>query len=268
MSWGFEEGRTYNRRQDIHRRLKGQQQGGIITPADASYPIMIITGEEGEAHGYADRTRDDGVFEYFGEGQKGDMEFVRGNRAIRDHTCDGRDLLVFRKTSHGHRYLGDHVCEGYHFEPAPDTEGNMRQAIVFHLRPLTAIVEAIAELDFEPLGDSLAQLRDKALDAANPAPKRNSRTTTAIERSKVICDYVFARASGQCEECGSAPFNRPNGTVYLEAHHIRRLTDGGPDDPRFMIALCPNCHRQAHYGRDAKAFNEQLQDLVRQKEKQ
>ena len=54
MSWGFEVGRVYNRRADIHGRFGGQQQGGIITPAQ--HPVVIIiTGEEGVQHGYADR---------------------------------------------------------------------------------------------------------------------------------------------------------------------------------------------------------------------
>jgi hypothetical protein len=52
MGWGFEIGRTYNRRADIHGKFGGQQQGGIITPAN--YPlVIIITGEEGLEHGYA-----------------------------------------------------------------------------------------------------------------------------------------------------------------------------------------------------------------------
>jgi hypothetical protein len=41
MSWGFEIGRTYNRRADIHARFGGQQQGGIITPAH--HPLVIIS---------------------------------------------------------------------------------------------------------------------------------------------------------------------------------------------------------------------------------
>src|ERR1700754_1786479 len=81
MSWGFEEGKVYNRRADIHARFGGQQQGGIITPSQHPL-VIIITGEEGLEHGYADRTRDDGVFEYFGEGQVGDMMLQRGNLAI------------------------------------------------------------------------------------------------------------------------------------------------------------------------------------------
>lgn len=48
MSLGFEKGRLYNRRQDIHARFGGQQQGGIITPSH--HPaVIIITGEEGSS---------------------------------------------------------------------------------------------------------------------------------------------------------------------------------------------------------------------------
>ena len=56
VSWGFERGRVYTRRADIHARFGGQQQGGIITPAQHAL-VIIITGEEGLAHGYADRRR-------------------------------------------------------------------------------------------------------------------------------------------------------------------------------------------------------------------
>ena len=60
--------------------------------------VIIITGEEGLEHGYADRYRPDGAFEYFGEGQVGDMELQRGNRAIAEHSTLGKSLLLFRKT--------------------------------------------------------------------------------------------------------------------------------------------------------------------------
>src|SRR5438128_777998 len=100
MSWGFEKGRVYNRRADIHARLGGQQQGGIITPQQHAL-VIIITGEEGHEHGYTDRRRPDGVFEYFGEGQIGDMAIIRGNAAIANHSADGKSLLLFRKSRDG-----------------------------------------------------------------------------------------------------------------------------------------------------------------------
>jgi 5-methylcytosine-specific restriction protein A len=34
----------------------------------------------------------------------------------------------------------------------------------------------------------------------------------------------------------------------LEVHHKKQLSEGGEDTVENAIALCPNCHREAHYG--------------------
>jgi 5-methylcytosine-specific restriction protein A len=82
-------------------------------------------------------------------------------------------------------------------------------------------------------------------------------------RSKAIGVYVLKRASGKCEGCDApAPFNKPNGQPYLEPRHIRRLSDGGPDHPRWVVAVCPNCHRRAHHADDASQYNRRLSDIV------
>jgi 5-methylcytosine-specific restriction enzyme A len=36
------------------------------------------------------------------------------------------------------------------------------------------------------------------------------------------------------------------------------LSIGGPDDPSFVIALCPNCHRRVHAGQDGEGYNSNL----------
>ena len=47
-----------------------------------------------------------------------------------------------------------------------------------------------------------------------------------------------------------APFNRDsNDTEYLEVHHKLPLAENGDDTVENAIALCPNCHRHAHYGK-------------------
>jgi 5-methylcytosine-specific restriction protein A len=261
MTWGFELGRTYNRRADIHSRFGGQQQGGIITPA--SYPIVvIITGEEGLEHGYADRYRPDGAFEYFGEGQTGDMELQRGNAAIERHSENGKSLLLFRKTNAGLRFEGEMVCEGYHTERAPDRNGNERDAIVFELRPLDAIAEAVQET--KPAQASLDELRKRALEAgAIPNAASATAKRTVYQRSRDVRDYVLARANGHCEGCQNpAPFMRADGTPYLEPHHTTRVSDGGPDHPAHVIALCPNCHRRVHAGADGVTYNGQLVAVI------
>ncbi len=262
MTWGFQIGRVYNRRGDIHGRFGGQQQGGIVTPAQ--HPIVIIiTGEEGLEHGYADRYRDDGVFEYFGEGQVGDMQFRAGNRAVAEHSAQGKGLLLFKKTSHGLRFEGEMVCEGYHEQAAPDRTGSQRNAIVFELRPLEAVVEKIEE---EPASStaSLHDLRQLAYAAANETFQPPSQADRNIyQRSNDVRIYVLTRACGKCEGCGvAAPFFRSDGSPYLEPHHLRRLSDGGPDHPAHVIALCPNCHRRVHCGADGKSYNDKLIALM------
>lgn len=264
MSWGFLPGRTYHRRNDIHKHFSGQQQGGIITPANHNL-VILITGSAGEQHGYGDRIRDDGVFEYFGEGQVGDMQMVRGNKRILEHSEQGRDLLLFQKVNKGLRFEGEFVCQGFHNEIAPDTEGNSRQAIVFELVPIEALSEDLAESP--PAQDELRKMREKAYEAARSDPRKRSANSSLFERSRVVRDYVLARANGRCEYCQStAPFITTKGSPFLEVHHIMRLSDGGPDSPEHLIGLCPNCHRQAHYGADREACNEQMAEISRKSE--
>lgn len=55
--------------------------------------------------------------------------------------------------------------------------------------------------------------------------------------------FVLQRANGFCELCGSpAPFIAPDGTPYLEIHHIKPLLMGGSNLVSNVVALCPNCN--------------------------
>lgn len=59
----------------IHEEYGGNRQSGISYPAK-HYMVFIFTGFSGEEYGYNDRW-ENGYFLYYGEGQEGDMEFVR-----------------------------------------------------------------------------------------------------------------------------------------------------------------------------------------------
>ena len=75
-------------------------------------------------------------------------------------------------------------------------------------------------------------------------------TATAFLRNPYVVAEVLLRAAGVCEQCHEkAPFQRrSDGTPYLEVHHRVRLADRGEDTVENAIAVCPNCHRRAHYG--------------------
>src|SRR5450631_3343670 len=131
----FVPGQVYRRR-DLHDRYGGQQQGGISTPSRHNI-IFLFTGDAGQQHGYHDQWSADEIFLYTGEGQKGDMQYVSGNRAIRDHARDGKDLHLFKQDRKAYvRYIGQMVCTGAHYENAPDTDDVLRKAIVFELTPI------------------------------------------------------------------------------------------------------------------------------------
>jgi 5-methylcytosine-specific restriction endonuclease McrA len=92
--------------------------------------------------------------------------------------------------------------------------------------------------------------RQERLDRAPKIPKRIYQETLRFDRNPDVIVEVLNRANGNCEMCGQrAPFNRAdNKRPYLEVHHKKRLADGGEDTVENAIAVCPNCHRYAHYG--------------------
>lgn len=86
----------------------------------------------------------------------------------------------------------------------------------------------------------------------NQSPKTHKGTSTSFERCPDVIVYVLRLAEGCCELCGtSSPFSKAGGEPYLEVHHVVMLSEGGPDTIDNAAALCPNCHRHLHHGRDA-----------------
>ena len=87
--------------------------------------------------------------------------------------------------------------------------------------------------------------------AVRPKGQENPETKIVsviqYERDPRVVAYVLNRAEGICEACESpAPFSKSDGSLYLEAHHIIPLAQGGPDTVENCAALCPNCHRAMH----------------------
>ena len=95
-----------------------------------------------------------------------------------------------------------------------------------------------------------AAWRNARLAQAPKIPRSIAVTVTSFIRNPEVAAEVLERAAGKCEGCNkAAPFVRASdSSPYLEVHHIVRLADGGEDTVGNAIALCPNCHRKAHYG--------------------
>jgi len=266
----FVQGRVY-RRKDIHDEFGGQRVHGISTPKGKKF-IFLFSGESGKEYGYSDGWSDNGIFFYTGEGQQGNMVFERGNEAIRDHQKEGKDLYLFEQARPGYmRYVGQMICTGFHLSEE-DSKGVVRTVIHFELVPTSAFYDdsflPFEEARKESLPElRLDALRSKALEDSTAFPTSFERATSCYHRSEGIKRYAQGRAKGTCEGCGKgAPFRTKSGNPYLEVHHLRSLSDSGPDHPSFGIAMCPNCHRRSHHAEDAEEFNRHLESIVWTKE--
>ena len=114
---------------------------------------------------------------------------------------------------------------------------------------------------------------ESAIDDLGPAPRGNAKpdkaTTvegTGYRRDRAVREFVLRRSQGRCEYCGAFGFEMPDGSRYLEAHHVISLATEGPDTVKNVIALCAGHHREAHYGKDAEnlesAFSRKLLEIA------
>lgn len=107
--------------------------------------------------------------------------------------------------------------------------------------------EPLAQFEHEV--EALRKAMPKQAPTGNAEPAKIQSTSTQFARDARVVAWVLNEAGGKCECCTKdAPFARIDGRPYLEVHHLKRLADGGTDRVSNAIALCPNCHRELHFG--------------------
>ncbi|MBK7909060.1 HNH endonuclease [Candidatus Pollutiaquabacter sp.] len=136
----------YNRRTDIHAKYGGNWQSGICPSANYPY-IFIFSGKSGRQHGYKDGWDNPDVYSYTGEGQAGDMQFTKGNLALRDHIQNGKRVFLFEIESKG---IVRFICEVEVFDTGyfetHDTAGKQRIGITFFFKRLGVFLPALPGL--------------------------------------------------------------------------------------------------------------------------
>ena len=95
-------------------------------------------------------------------------------------------------------------------------------------------------------------------------PKKREQTGgSAYDRDPNVKAWVLREAAGICECCGEpGPFLTSLNVPFLEVHHVRWLSQGGPDIIENCVATCPNCHRGLHLGPDREETAEGLYGRV------
>jgi 5-methylcytosine-specific restriction endonuclease McrA len=104
----------------------------------------------------------------------------------------------------------------------------------------------------------------KKAKAATPKPKQHETTTNVYERNLAVKAYVLFRSGCKCElpGCTYTGFEKTNGGLYIEEHHITPLAEGGEDTVSNTVALCPNHHAQAHFSKNKDTIKNQLHGKI------
>jgi 5-methylcytosine-specific restriction protein A len=270
----FQLGREYPRPELLSFVGSKQQQAGVLWgPSSPGCIIVTSGGRHGAKVGYSDEPLPDGSWWYFGQGRSGDH--LLGNPANR-RLADGlHTVLLFstrEPTAAEVRERGNYqklfrfrgmfnACSHETLIPADGTRKGDK-LLRFLLAPVAADMPSSVPGDAGP--STLAALREQCAAASRLGPVGNRLTVAQYrQRSALVKRYALLRSGGKCEACGSeAPFVDDAGNGFLEVHHVHRLADEGIDAPGNVAAVCPNCHRRAHYSADRLAFQARLAAAV------
>lgn len=91
------------------------------------------------------------------------------------------------------------------------------------------------------------------------AGERRHETRSGYKRDARVREQVLLRAHGACERIGCGAKRSFSG--FLDVHHI--LGVGNSDRVSNCVALCPNCHREAHFAPNKADINQELLDIAK-----
>lgn len=87
-----------------------------------------------------------------------------------------------------------------------------------------------------------------------PAYKKN--ISYSINRPTPLKKALIERDGTKCKICGFVGFLKKTGETYCELHHMIELNNLAPNTLQSwnILVVCPNCHRQLHYGNVSTEF--------------
>ncbi len=115
--------------------------------------------------------------------------------------------------------------------------------------------------------DILSCKSDKYFESTSSALEEKivRRSGRAYKRDRKTREAILSLAQGVCECCGELGFETDDGSRYLETHHIIEVSAHGPDDMTNVVAVCPNCHRKAHYSKSRLSVERAMITAIRQR---
>lgn len=178
----------------------GNRQSGISPSAKSPY-IFIFSAPSGRQFGYKDEWLNEDVFSYSGEGQKGDMQFTKGNLALRDHLINQKKVLLFEYIAKGTvRFVCNLSFLDCDFFETHDNAGLTRMGIKFFFeRSGTSKYMIPNELK---LRRTLSDPKEKYADVLKPSPTERKGLITSRVGQGAYRKSILHRWSYRCAATG------------------------------------------------------------------
>ncbi len=279
-------GERFKDRKSIWKAFGGQWQQGIVTfPGEKI--VNAFSDENGPYPDYRDP--ETGVIEYRGQGLTDDQRLILGNKLLEEARLGKKPIRYWHRPSGGSWIFDSWVVVADRtIVIEEDVNAESARRILWFLIPVGSPQEQnwpseIKDAPILELEDISKEMPKKQTDLLKDYRQLSSQLElelagkivtfsprTQYRRRKEARDLVIARSKNSCEydKCtGMPPDVNRQGHAILQVDHIIALSEGGPDIPSNMIALCPNCHSAKTYGMHSENISKRFKLLVDRKEK-
>lgn len=128
---------TFRIRRDLHMALGGTMQSGISIASKSNAIFLFCAGEPSRSKVAGNTGHEEVLILYEGEGRH-DQTMTRGNRAIRDHVADGREIYIFASLGKGRGIHHIGQAEYRSHRQYYDSENQLKIRFELSLIPSTA----------------------------------------------------------------------------------------------------------------------------------
>jgi predicted restriction endonuclease len=215
------------KRSSLHDQYGGNRQSGI-SPSATNPFIFIFSGKSGAQYGYRDGWDNKNIFSYTGEGQEGDMQFVKGNLALREHKERGKRVFLFENEGNSFvKFVSEMEFYDADYFETPDRNGNNRVGIRFFLNRIGVSIPVYPN-QIE-LGSSLED--PKVIYGSNPptVTERSGLVTSRVGqgayRKRIIHRWEYKCAVTNFNKLDIliashiVPWSQSNNTERLDVHN-------------------------------------------------
>tara|TARA_B100001093_G_C26728833_1_gene971245 strand:+ start:248 stop:1150 length:903 start_codon:yes stop_codon:yes gene_type:complete len=227
-------------RKNLHKELGGSVQGGIC-PTASGRIILFSDPKVGGEFGYHDGWSN-GVYLYYGEGQVGDMQFSRGNKAILNHKVDGKQLHLFMGAKKQVIYENEfEIDEQRPFEliESKDKNDDERISIVFRLKPIKKYKSKLPITKIDFMDETVIEIvESEKSNTENFTIGGTGERVGERRESKLVKEYKDYREKNNLSSLKSITI-KPKG----ESKAITLRVDGWIDDEKILIEAKSSCTR-------------------------